>query len=279
MNARSSAPWPAGPTGASRNTNRLEYTAPATNATANTPHPTRQLPADGPKCRRRGRHFGPSAAELVRRGRIAMSIARGAAMISALAWEYSPLPASGGEVEEGAGGRARSARRSSRRRSHQAAPRITASARDRRGETGQLGAAGGVEAVARGRPDAQRLDRRDRAVGVGSRDPVEAVDEGVGADHGQHSQAAEDDDRQRDGRLPHCPQQGPRRQRAGAPPARLPPQHDDRHRPGEPGEAVGEEDSAGQRQRHERRTAAPPSDGPAASIGTPSPRRRSRSWR
>ena len=83
--------------------------------------------------------------------------------------------------------RARSARRSRagaatrRRRGARASTPIA------RRQAGQLGAAGGVEPVVGRRPDAERLERRDRPVGVRPGHLVEAVDEGEGTDQGQHA--------------------------------------------------------------------------------------------
>ena len=75
----------------------------------------------------------------------------------------------------------------SRRRSHQTRAEQDREPRRSRRQPGQLGAAGSVEPVVGGRPDAQRLDRRDRAVGVRPGDLVEAVDEAEGPDQGEHA--------------------------------------------------------------------------------------------
>ena len=133
-----------------------------------------------------------------------------------------------------------------------------------------MGAAGGVEPVVGGRPDAERLERRDRAVGVAAGDLVEAVAKPKGPTRvPATASAGEHDDRQQRRRPQQEAQQRPRRQR---PPHRRQgqaPEGDDRDRPGEPGEAVGEEDAAGQRQAAAARPAsAPRRSRPSAAEGT-----------
>ena len=152
--------------------------------------------------------------------------------------------------------------------------------RDRGGQAGQLGTAGGAEPVVGGRPDAEHLDRRDRPVGIRAGDPVEAVDEGVGADDASARPG-------RRARRSISSVAGWRRVAQPAPAAPAPgadrghgerPEGEDRNRPGEPGEAVGEEDPPGERQRHQRRPPDPPRALTGAGVGS-SARRRSRSWR
>ena len=118
----------------------------------------------------------------------------------------------------------------------------------------------------------ERLDRRDRAVGVAPGDFVEAVDEAEGPDQRWPATASAGED----ARSPTSVA-GRSRKRSSAPRRQRPPhlgqgqapERDDRDRPGEPGEAVGEEDAAGQRQAGQgeaqpRRRPMPPSTGRSA---------------
>ena len=119
---------------------------------------------------------------------------------------------------------------------------------DRPGEAGEVGASRGVEPVVRGGPDPERLDRRDRPVGVAAGDLVEAAAEAEGPDQRQHAEPGEDEQGDQRARPPQGTGQRPRRQRPAHAGLGEAPEDDDRDRPGEAGEAVGEEDAAGQRQ-------------------------------
>jgi hypothetical protein len=88
-----------------------------------------------------------------------------------------------GEVEEGAGAEGDRDRRFAAV-DPPGDPGEQGEDRDRAGQARQLRAAGGVEAIVGGGPDSQRLQRRDRAVGVAAGDFVEAVGEAEGADQG-----------------------------------------------------------------------------------------------
>ena len=162
------------------------------------------------------------------------------------------------EVEEDAGGEAQRHREIAAARPPPGAGEQREDG-DRAGETGEVGAAGRFEAIVRRRPDAERLDRRDRPVGVGAGDFAEAAAEAEGADRGRRqAERRKDDDRQQRRRPEEEAQQRPRRQCPPYGGHREAPEDDDEHRPGEAGEAVGEEDPARDRQPGQELEQAPP---------------------